>query len=122
MAAPAAAPRQHAGQITQHIVAHVMAVIVVDRFEVVDVHDHQAQGPPCPVAHRLGQQAATVEQPGQRIDIGQPFGQPFAVAGIVALIGQDLDPHADGQRKAGRSPPWSAARNGRSADCGGWRR
>jgi hypothetical protein len=57
---------QQSGKGTQHVVAHGMAVAVVDLLEMVDVtHDHGAAG--APFARNRQIEALAVEQAGQTV-------------------------------------------------------
>ena len=66
----------HLGDLADQVVAGVVAERVVDRLEAVDVDDHHralaaVAGAEGDVLVELGAEAAAVEQPGQRVVVGQ---------------------------------------------------
>ena len=66
----------HRGDLADQVVAGVVAERVVDPLEAVDVDDHHraataVAGAEGDVLIELGAEAAAVEQPGQRVVVGQ---------------------------------------------------
>ena len=68
--------RRICGDLADQVVAGVVAEAVVDLLEAVDVDDHHralaaVAGAEGDVLVELGAEAAAVEQPGQRVVVGQ---------------------------------------------------
>ena len=80
--AGAAAACQQAGHRLQGLVAEVVAILVVEALEVIEVEHDQGQRPliaqaGAPQRRGLLIEATAVEQRGQRIALGQALGQQF---------------------------------------------
>ena len=84
---------QAIGSTPQRRVAGRMAVAVIDLLEVIQIdHDHGA-GQAVPARQRqfsghAGKEAATIGQPGQRIQIGQPL--QLGIGMVQAEIGPGI--------------------------------
>jgi hypothetical protein len=73
----------------------VVAVRVVDRLEAVDVDDHHrplaaVAGAEGDVLVELGAEAATVEQPGERVVVGEIAKLRLGPLGLRQGFGDDL--------------------------------
>ena len=77
-----------------------MAERLVDALEVVEVDDQQQLL--ALAADRLVEEGAAIEQPGERIGIGEAAHHHFALDRIVALVAQQPDAIGDRERGSDR--------------------
>ena len=103
----------HPGDLADQVVAGVVAERVVDRLEAVDVDDHHRAAAAVASAEgdvlvEFGAKAAPVEQPGQRVVVGQ-----VAKLGLGPLGPLERRRHhlAVRRRRASRAPPRLPARS-----------